>query len=248
MLLGEPPRTQFDLNFSLFGIPVRVHPLFWLVTLLLGGNPGDAGAVLTWIVAVFIGILVHELGHAFAMRMYAFRPWIVLYGLGGETAYDLRAGYHTSGTGTLAQVLISFAGPLAGFLLAALLVVGLAAAGYREVVVLTRHLDVALVVALPSPRLADFCDMLFRISVWWGIINLLPVYPLDGGQIAREILLKLSPGSGIRMSLILSMSVAVVLAVVGIALWQSWYIALLFGYLAYMSYATLQAYSDRRPW
>jgi hypothetical protein len=36
VLLGEPGRTQVDLNFSLFGIPVRVHPFFWVIGVLLG--------------------------------------------------------------------------------------------------------------------------------------------------------------------------------------------------------------------
>ncbi len=80
------------------------------------------------------------------------------------------------------------------------------------------------------------------------MFNLLPVYPLDGGQIAREILLKFSPAYGIRQSLVLSMSVAVVLAVVGAvqcgeagtwpcssAIWPL------------PATATLQAYSGRRP-
>ena len=32
VFLFEPDRTQLDLNFRVFGIPVRVHPMFWLVT------------------------------------------------------------------------------------------------------------------------------------------------------------------------------------------------------------------------
>ena len=36
MLLNEPPRTRGDIHFVLFGFPVRIHPLFWLVALLLG--------------------------------------------------------------------------------------------------------------------------------------------------------------------------------------------------------------------
>ena len=29
-------------------------------------------------------------------------------------------------------------------------------------------------------------DMLW-VNIYWGLVNLLPVYPLDGGQIAREL-------------------------------------------------------------
>ena len=45
---------------------------------MLGSRLGDVASVLTWIIAVFLSILVHELGHALAMRAYGFRPWIVL--------------------------------------------------------------------------------------------------------------------------------------------------------------------------
>ena len=38
MLLQDPPPTQADLHFELFGFPVRVHPYFWLIALLLGLN------------------------------------------------------------------------------------------------------------------------------------------------------------------------------------------------------------------
>ena len=114
MLLGEPPRTQADLNFSLLGIPVRVHPLFWLVALLLGRNLGDAGSVLSWIVAVFLSILIHELGHAAVMRAYGFHPWITLYGFGGLASYDHGNAYRSKGSQPLGQILICLAGPAAG--------------------------------------------------------------------------------------------------------------------------------------
>ncbi len=88
IVFGEPPRTQFDLNFSLLGIPVRIHPMFWLVAVLLGPKRQDPATLLTWVVAVFIAILVHEMGHAVVARTYRYRPWIVLYTAGGLTCYD----------------------------------------------------------------------------------------------------------------------------------------------------------------
>ena len=71
---------------------------------------------------------------------------------------------------------------------------------------------------------------------------------MDGGQIAREILLKFSRGDGIRQSLLLSIFAAGLMAAFGLLQWQSLFIAIFFGYLAYASYATLQAYSGRNPW
>jgi len=128
-MFNEPPPTQADLHFSLLGIPVRIHPFFWLVTLLLGYNLNDARSVLIWIAAVFPSILVHELGHALAMRVYGLRPRIVLYGMGGLTGYDSGDFARSRVFDTLGQVFLSAAGPAAGFLLAAALALGLATVG-----------------------------------------------------------------------------------------------------------------------
>jgi len=98
-----------------------------------------------------------------------------------------------------------------------------------------------------SPYLDYFLWYMLFISIIWGILNLLPVYPLDGGQIAREIFLTASPRSGIRQSLILSMITAAGLAVYALGN-RHFFAAFLFGYLAFASYGTLQAYTGRRPW
>lgn len=250
MLLGEPPRTPYDLNFLLFGIPVRVHPLFWLVTLLLGSQQNDVAAVLTWVIAVFFSILVHEFGHALAMRAYRFRPWIVLYGLGGLTGHDQKYGSDSRGAAPLGQVLISAAGPAAGFLLAALLVLGLTLAGLGGSLEFfgPGRLKIIPQVWLPNVRIGALLNDIFFICTLWGVVNLLPVYPLDGGHIAREVLLKLSPRQGIRLSLLLSMIAAGAMAAFGILQWHDIFVGVFFGYLAYSSYATLAAYSGRNPW
>ena len=62
-LFQPPPPTQYDLRFAIAGIPVRVHPLFWLITILFGFS-ADLIQLLIWVFVVFVSILVHELGHA----------------------------------------------------------------------------------------------------------------------------------------------------------------------------------------
>jgi stage IV sporulation protein FB len=246
-MLGEPPRTQYDLNFPLLGIPVRVEPWFWLVTLFLGSQRRDAASILSWIVAVFFSILIHELGHALAMRAYGLRPWIVLYSMGGLTCYDPRDGYRSKGSDWLGQILISAAGPAAGFLLAAALVAGLVAAGYGHNIIFSLWWP-DLEVSLANHRLEGLLNDVFFICLFWGLVNLLPVYPLDGGQIARELFLKFSPGDGIRQSMVLSTFAAGAVALYGLVQWKNAYVALFFGYLAYASFTAMQAYSGRRRW
>ena len=73
MFLFTDSNTPFDIRFRLFGFPCRVSGLFWLGSLFLGNsvftNYGITGfAIFT--ACVFISILVHELGHAFAGRAF----------------------------------------------------------------------------------------------------------------------------------------------------------------------------------
>jgi membrane-associated protease RseP (regulator of RpoE activity) len=249
MLIGEPPRTQYDLHFSLLGIPVRIHPLFWLVALMLNYRLGDVASVATWIAAVFLAILVHEFGHALVMRAHGFRPWITLYGFGGLTSYD-QGQARLKGSGPLGQILICLAGPMAGFLLATVLVGGLILAGDAQIPIHGTGWQArpeGLDILLANRHLAELVVYILYICIFWGAINLLPIYPLDGGQIAREILLKLSPRDGIRQSLMLSILAGGAMALFWLTR-QDWFVAIFFGYLAYASYAALQAYRGRNPW
>jgi stage IV sporulation protein FB len=247
-MLGEPAPTQYDLKFWLFGIPVRIDPWFWLVALILGYSSRDPVALASWVLAVFVSILIHELGHAFVMRAYGFRPWIVLYGMGGLTCRDTGYAYRSKGNDSLGQILISFAGPAAGFLLAAVLVLAFLGAGYGGQLSLGGPLGLTPGVQLSNTRFAFLINQIFFISVAWGLVNLLPIYPLDGGQIAREILLKFNSRDGIRWSLVLSIAAAVAMAAYGLVQWQDKYVAFLFGYFAFSNYVTLQNYGGRSPW
>jgi Zn-dependent protease len=258
MFLGEPAPTPADLHFRLFGIPVRVHPFFWVVTLILGlsgrGKVPPLEAV-TWVGVVFVSILVHELGHAFFQRRYGGNPWITLYGFGGL------ASCRDCDRSPRRQIIILLAGPLAGFLLAGAIIIGLRAAGHGVEVTVASILfrwDEAgpQLKLLPSFVLygADFerfpssalniaIGQAMFVNVLWGFVNLLPIYPLDGGQIARELFTLGNPRRGVVMSLQLSIGAAVLVAAYGVYL-QSLFIALMFGFLAYGSFQALQTYRD----
>ena len=60
MFLSEPSTTPYDLQFRIVGVPVRVHPLFWLGGLVMGAS-NDLVGVLLWIAVIFVSILIHEL-------------------------------------------------------------------------------------------------------------------------------------------------------------------------------------------
>ena len=68
MLMVEPDRTPYDLQFRVACIPVRVHPFFWLASAFLAVRPElKLVDLLLWIAVVFVSIVVHELGHAFGL-------------------------------------------------------------------------------------------------------------------------------------------------------------------------------------
>ena len=71
----------------------------------------------------------------------------------------------------------------------------------------------------------------------------MPVFPLDGGQIARALFVKADPWDGVRKSLWLSVIAGAILVVVSLLRFGSLYMALLFGLLALQSYQVLQGRS-----
>ena len=247
MLIGEPPRSQYDWNFTIGGFPVRVHPYFWLLSVLLGAQQGGLFDLLAWVGVVFVSILVHELGHALAMRHFGKAPRIVLHAMGGLAiadsyfhSYSNRGRADTSRN----QIIISAAGPAAGFLLAGLVIALLYASNRSMPFFFGWQFGEGLMIN-PRTQPGFFVlvwDLLF-VNIMWGLMNLFPVYPLDGGQIAREILTAVNPHEGIKQSLVLSIVAAAGLALYGLVQWRQPFLALLFGYLAYTSYATLQAYT-----
>ncbi|MHB8971177.1 MAG: site-2 protease family protein [Pirellulaceae bacterium] len=264
MFSFEPPRTAYDLRFQIAGIPVRVHPLFWLATLLLGSNSWrgdgavdpDAGMkLLIWAGVMFVSILVHELGHSGVMRYFGQSPRIVLHMLGGLAIADADFMYRRAARRTpQQQILISLAGPGAGFLLATLTAVLVTALGGEFRLDFTDppfFYNYGLPDSTPRPLQIMIAYSLF-FNIFWGLVNLLPVLPLDGGQAARELLEMNDTRHGFVRSLQLSIIAAIVVAVAGWMYLDDWFMAFLFASLAASNYMTLQQITGGgtggRPW
>jgi Zn-dependent protease len=102
-----------------------------------------------------------------------------------------------------------------------------------------------------SPRLQFFLLQLLYINLIWPLFNLLPIWPLDGGMVSRELCTWLSPRGGLRFSLGLSVFVAGLIAVHALlakthGAWiipylpTGTYIMILFGVLAAQSWQLLR--------
>lgn len=258
-MLAEPERTAYDLRFRLLGFPIRIHPLFWLGAALLGAFTLNMGFqyLLIWMAVVLVSLLVHELGHAVMFRWFGTDAAIVLYVFGGLAIPQAFVA------GRWRRILISLAGPLAGFLLCAGVYVS-----NREF-----HWASNPEGFLTAGREVGFFYLaLLWVNLYWGILNLLPVFPLDGGQVSRELCGLVWGPRGTRIALQISLAVAITLvaysllcvltangpALAGLPWWLprgTIFTAILFGLLAYTSYQLLQQlrwtdsyWDDRGPW
>ena len=243
-LFQAPPSTRFDLRFSIAGIPVRVHPLFWVIALLFGSGSNSIFGIFTWVIAIFVSILVHEMGHALAFRRYGQDSFIVLHFAGGVTVPQSSgwgAGYGRE-LNSNEQIVISLAGPFAGFFLAVLvLAVSVAMGGSIVFSTILGFIPFPLVyLPFGGELLNSFLLSLLWVNIFWGIVNLLPVMPLDGGHVARHVLVQRDPWGGLRTSLWVSVITGGIVAVIGLIFLQSIYMAFLFGMLAFQSFQMLQ--------
>lgn len=250
IMLQSVTPTRFDLRFSIAGIPVRVHPLFWLIALLLGANSGHPLMILVWVAVVFISILIHELGHAFAFRRYGQPSHILLHMTGGLTVPESvpwAGGYTSVGLTPNQHIFVSLAGPFAGFALAGLvLAVGAALGGTIIFTTLLGLIPFPLVIMPQGFGIFNDIFVTFLwVNIFWGIINLLPVYPLDGGHVTRYFLIQRDPWNGLRTSLWISVIAGGTLAVFGFIFLGSIYMAFLFGLLAFQSFQMVQAMAGR---
>ncbi|WP_420453731.1 site-2 protease family protein [Ilumatobacter sp.] len=143
------------------GIPVRAHWSVALVAILFGVNLAAAfglAAGALAVVAFFVSILAHELGHALVARRHGVgTDGIDLWALGGVARLDREP------PSPRADGLIAVAGPFVS------LVIGGA--------------TFAVAVALRSNVLA----WLGAINLLLAVFNMLPGSPLDGGRVLRAV-------------------------------------------------------------
>jgi Zn-dependent protease len=179
-------------EFRVVGIPVRVEPVFLVIIVLLGLPPESPLLLATWVVIATASVLLHELGHAVAFRAYGLTPRIVLHGLGGLTSAE-------GALGVPARIVTTLAGPLS-----ALVLFGLPA-------LLLDRADL-----LTGDDASAILSQVVWINIGWSLLNLVPVLPLDGGQVLLAALDGASRDRGRRAAEIVSIAVAGALALVAV--------------------------------
>jgi Zn-dependent protease len=185
------PRTNFQLA-RVFGIRIGVG-LSWFVVLflfvivatpyfheVLGGAQTTAYLVAVAVVlSFFVSVIAHELGHALVARRNGLSvAGIDLWAFGGLTR--MRELPTTPG----AQLRVAIAGPAVTFavIVACVLAASLAAPGGHFAEVATGSRSVRATPALV------WLSWLATVNVFVLLFNLIPAFPLDGGQIAQALI------------------------------------------------------------
>lgn len=162
-------------------IPIAIYPAFWFFSGLIGLFLGQGSLLqmFIWIGIIFVSVLFHEFGHALTSMVFGQKPRIELVAMGGLTYHDGEKLPFWK------QFLITLNGPVFGFLI---------------VVVATLLMKFGYV--------TDLLQNIRVVNLIWTIVNLLPVLPLDGGQLLRIVLEKVFHAKGIRYAMIVSTFIA----------------------------------------
>jgi Zn-dependent protease len=155
--LGSIRGTTIDVDFSFF----ILVGLF----VVLNYNPQQGiHYALLWIPIAFLSVLVHELAHAAAIGIFGYGSSnIILGGMGGVTINARRAK-------SWQDMIISLAGPASSFVLWGI----------------SRWLYFNVAFAHTDPMMKEFLPRFWWANFAWGIFNLIPVPPLDGGHATRS--------------------------------------------------------------
>ncbi len=237
-------------EFKLFNIPVRVEPWFWLTGFLLGGglsgtlNREVMMGILLWMIVVFVSIMIHEFGHALVCRkLTGVNPSVKLWAMGG-------LAYPNTHLTRKQSFWVTWAGPLAGLAFFVVVAAGcMIAYGFGPGLGVVSYnvypgdhsVDSGTYEALTSMNRVteQLIHSLIFVNFWWSLVNLLPVYPLDGGQIYASI------ESSQKKVFQLGMIVGIIVAVIALVQFNRMFAAALFGYLAFQNYQRLQQIGGR---
>lgn len=173
---------------------------------------------LLWIPILFISVLFHELGHASTIGLFRFgASVIILGGFGGVTINARRSR-------PWQEILISAAGPLSSLVLAFLL----------------RFAWLSIELLRSDRMLSELVPRMIWANIVWAIFNLVPIYPLDGGQIFKNLARYFTTGEkAVRFSAMSSLVLAAVITILAV-MYRSFFLAAIAGMLAIQNYQRLQ--------
>ena len=205
-----------QLRFRLGSIPVRIHGTFLFLILILSAQEKKLDHIAIWAGVALVSVLVHELGHALIGKAFGLEPQIELQGMGGLTHWQT-----SRDIGHWRSMAISVAGPFAGFLVAGALLLA-SRLGFHP----------------PGDRAAFALKTALTVNVVWGIFNLAPMLPLDGGNVMRSFFNIVTKNRGEKPARIVSVLFGGGFLVLAFLWGQLW----LGGLAALFTWSNVQAY------
>jgi Zn-dependent protease len=209
--LGSIGGTKIDVDFN----------FLILVLLFVVINYDQQAGIqyaLIWIPILFVSVLIHELAHAAMIALFGFgASHIVLTGMGGVTINQRRAK-------PWQDVLISLAGPASSF----------------GLMFLSEWIFNHVQVARTDAMLFALLPRMYYANYFWGLFNLIPVAPLDGGHAVREFLNIFLPD---RSSFVIYVWIAMIVGA-GVAIYMfkegNYFIALYIAWFVYIAFEQWQ--------
>jgi Zn-dependent protease len=209
--LGSIRGTSIDVDFNF------VFLVLFFVVMNYDASIGVQYALI-WIPILFVSVLIHELAHAAMIGAFGFgASHVVLTGMGGVTINQRRAR-------PWQDMLISVAGPAASF----------------GLYFLAQAILANVEVARTDRMLAALMPRLAIANVFWGIFNLIPVPPLDGGHATREFFrIFLSERTAFVISIWIAIIVGALVAILALVQRQ-FFIGLYIAWFVYMAFQQWQ--------
>lgn len=183
-----------------FGIEIKIHWSFWLVVVWAGSEgvrwSGRWQGVLFAVLAIllfFVGVLLHELGHALAAKALNIEvKGITLLPVGGMAKIQSMPEHGWE------EFVIALAGPMANMGIAlVLLIVLLLIWGPGLIIGFTQSMETVLSGIIRSVfdggSVLSLTAFLAVTNLLLAVFNLLPAFPMDGGRIFRASLAMLLP-------------------------------------------------------
>lgn len=199
-------------------IPISIHPLFWLIAFFIGWMATyNLTEALLCVIVILVSVIFHELGHALTAQFFGQQTRIELAAFGGFTYREGRK------LRLWEEFLIVLNGPIAGFAL------------FLISYILFQTVKIENEIILFTLKFT------FVANLFWTIINLIPVLPLDGGHLMSIILEAIFGFKGVRFAIIVGIVIAVLMCIFFFAIGQ-FLIGALFLILTFESFRSLRYY------